>query len=118
MTVYSIKELLNASVLSGEDLLGHEVFTACASDMMSDVLAHVDQQTVLLSGLCNPQVLRTAEMMDIICVILVRDKRPAEDLIQMARERQICLLSTAIPMFTACGLLYGAGLRGGCEDGR
>lgn len=62
MTVQSIKKLLNARVLGGEDMLDREVFTACGSDMMSDVLAHVDNQAVLITGLCNPQVLRTAEM--------------------------------------------------------
>ncbi|MDD3221912.1 MAG: hypothetical protein EOM34_10155 [Clostridia bacterium] len=117
MTVQAIKELLNARVLNGEDALQNEVFTACGSDMMSDVLAHVNDQTVLISGLCNPQVLRTAEMMDIVCVIMVRDKQPDPGMIQMAKDRNICLLATALPMFTSCGLLYKAGLRGGARIG-
>lgn len=118
MTVQSIKELLNARILNGKDLLNREVFTACGSDMMSDVLAHVDDQTVLISGLCNPQVLRTAEMMDIVRVILVRDKQPDETMIQMAKDGNICLLTTPLPMFTTCGLLYDAGLRGGHRVGK
>lgn len=118
MTVQSIKELLNARVLNGDHLLGREVFTACGSDMMSDVLAHVDDQTVLISGLCNPQVLRTAEMMDIVCVILVRGKQPDPSMIQMAKDNSICLLATPLPMFTTCGLLYEAGLRGGHRGGK
>ena len=117
MTVQSIKELLNARVLGGEDMLDREVFTACGSDMMSDVLAHVDQ-AVLITGLCNPQVLRTAEMMDIVCVIMVRDKQPDDAMIQMAAERNICLLATSLPMFSTCGLLYEAGLRGGASHGK
>jgi predicted transcriptional regulator len=117
MTVQSIKELLNARVLGGSEMLDREVYSACGSDMMSDVLAHVDDQAVLITGLCNPQVLRTAEMMDIVCVIMVRNKEPDEAMIQMAQERNICLLATSLPMFTSCGLLYKAGLRGGAHHG-
>ena len=118
MTVQAIKELLNARVLGGEDMLDREVYTACGSDMMSDVLAHVDDQAVLITGLCNPQVLRTAEMMDIVCVIMVRDKQPDDAMIEMAAERNICLLATSLPMFSTCGLLYEAGLRGGASHGK
>ena len=117
MTVQFIKELLNARVLAGNEILDREVYTACGSDMMSDVLAHVDDQAVLITGLCNPQVLRTAEMMDIICIIMVRNKQPDESMIEMAKERDITLLTTELPMFTTCGLLYNAGLRGGSQHG-
>lgn len=117
MTVGFIKELLNARILNGEDSLDREVYTACGSDMMSDVLAHVDDQAVLITGLCNPQVLRTAEMMDIVCVIMVRNKQPDEAMIAMAKERNMSLLATELPMFTTCGLLYDAGLRGGAHHG-
>ena len=113
MTVNTIKELLNARVLSGEDLLDTEVYRACGSDMMSDVLAHVNDQSVLLTGLCNPQVIRTAAMMDIVCVIMIRGKEPDASMIQMASERNICLMATPLRMFTACGILYSAGLGGG-----
>ena len=99
-------------------MLDREVFTACGSDMMSDVLADVDDQAVLITGLCNPQVLRTAEMMDIVCVIMVRNKQPDDAMIQMAAERNICLLATSLPMFSTCGLLYEAGLRGGASHGK
>lgn len=113
MTVNTIKELLDARVLAGEDLLGTEVYRACGSDMMSDVLAHVNDQSVLLTGLCNPQVIRTAEMMDIVCVIMIRGKEPDASMIQMACDRNICFLATNHRMFTACGILYSAGLSGG-----
>lgn len=118
MTVGFIKELLNARILNGEDSLDQEVYTACGSDMMSDVLAHVDDQAVLITGLCNPQVLRTAEMMDIVCIIMVRNKQPDEAMIEMAKERSMSLLATELPMFTTCGLLYEAGLRGGAHHGK
>lgn len=113
MTVRTIQEILEARVLTGADRLDAEVFTACGSDMMSDVLAFVKDQSVLLTGLVNPQVVRTAEMMDIRCIVFVRGKNPDEDIIRLAEERGIVLLTTAFRMFTACGMLYAGGLRGG-----
>ena len=113
MTILEIKEILGARVLSGEEWLDKEVHTACGSDMMSDVLAFVKDQAVLLTGLCNPQVIRTAEMMDIVCIVFVRDKKPDEEMIRLANEREIPLLATGHRMFSACGILYEKGLRGG-----
>ncbi len=92
-----------------------EVHTACGSDMMSDVLAFVKDQSVLLTGLVNPQVIRTAEMMDIICVVFVRGKQPDPSVLALAEERGITVLSTDMRMFAACGHLYENGLRGGCD---
>mgnify|MGYP000018349225 FL=1 len=112
MTVQKIKELLEAQVLCGESLLGREVHTACGSDMMSDVLAFVKEQAVLLTGLVNPQVIRTAEMMDMQCIVFVRGKQPDEDMKALAAERGMVLLSTDYEMFTSCGMLYATGLRG------
>ena len=113
MKVFEIKEILDAEIICGEDFLDRDVFTACGSDMMSDVLAYVKEQAVLLSGLVNPQVVRTAEMMDIICIVFVRGKMPDEAMLELAKERGIPLLSTKHRMFNACGLLYDKGLRGG-----
>ena len=117
MTVFDIKNLLDAKLLSGEGLTDREVHSACGSDMMSDVLAFVKDQSVLITGLCNPQVIRTAEMMDIVCLVFVRGKVPDENMLRLAQEREIAVLSTQLPMFTACGILYGAGLRGGASIG-
>lgn len=113
MTIKDISIILDAKVLCCEENTEHEVNTACGSDMMSDVLAYVKNQSVLLTGLCNPQVVRTAEMMDIICIVFVRGKMPDEAMIELAVERGIPLLSTKHRMFNACGLLYDKGLRGG-----
>lgn len=113
MTVSDIKNLLGANFLCGEDHADREVHTACGSDMMSDVLAFVKDQSVLLTGLCNPQSVRTAEMMDIVCIVFVRGKTPDESVIELAKERKIVLLSTPMRMFAACGILYEHGLRGG-----
>lgn len=113
MTVKDVKDILGARVLAGEDNLDEEVRSACGSDMMSDVLAFSKDHSVLLTGLCNPQVIRTAEMLDIVCIVFVRGKKPDESMLQMAEERGIILLSTGHRMFSACGMLYEAGLHGG-----
>ena len=78
MKIRDIKELLNAEVLCYEEGLDKEVNSACGSDMMSDVLAYVKDQAVLLTGLLNPQVIRTAEMMDMVCIVFVRSKMPTD----------------------------------------
>lgn len=113
MTIDDIRITLGAVYLSGEEFGTKEVHSACGSDMMSDVLAFVKDQSVLLTGLTNPQVIRTAEMMDIICIVFVRGKEPDEQMIHMAKDAQIALLSAQQRMFTACGLLFLTGLRGG-----
>lgn len=116
MTIRDIARLLDARVLAGESHLDREVLTACGSDMMSDVLAFAKTQCVLLTGLCNPQVIRTAEMMDIICIVFVRGKMPDESMVAMAEEKEIPILITKHRMFESCGLLYTNGLRGGAND--
>ena len=113
MTVNDIKNLLDAEVLCGSEYINNEVHAACGSDMMSDVLAYVKDQSVLLTGLCNPQAVRTAEMMDIVCIVFVRGKVPDQAMIDLAKEREIVILSTRTRMFEACGILYANGLRGG-----
>lgn len=115
MKVSEIIKILDAQVLCRGDL-DAEVHTACGSDMMSDVLAFVKDQAVLLTGLMNPQVVRTAEMMDMRCIIFVRGKEADPTVIDLAKEKGITILQTRYRMFTACGLLYANGLRGGCEN--
>ena len=112
MKIVTIKELLDADVICNEELLGKHVYSACGSDMMSDVLAYVKDQAVLLTGLVNAQVVRTAVMMDMVCIVFVRSKKPTEEMIELARESGIVLLSTDRRMYEACGLLYGGGLVG------
>lgn len=113
MTLREVKEILDAELLGGAELLDHEVHTACGSDMMSDVLAFVKDQAVLLTGLMNQQVIRTAEMMDMVCVVFVRSKQPDEGILELARQKNIAVMTTTHRMFTSCGLLYQAGLKGG-----
>jgi serine kinase of HPr protein (carbohydrate metabolism regulator) len=101
---------LNAEVVCGEDQLDREVNSACGSDMMSDVLAYVKDQAVLLTGLLNSQVIRTAEMMDMVCVVFVRSKVPTEEMVKLAKDHGMVLLKTRKRMYEACGKLYAAGL--------
>ena len=112
MKLSEVRDILHAEVLYGEESLDREVFSACGSDFMSDVLAYVKNQALLLTGLVNPQVIRTADMMDMKCVAFVRGKRPDESLLELARERDMAILCTSMRMYDACGKLYTAGLRG------
>ena len=112
MKISMIKELLEADVVCGEENLGNHVYSACGSDMMSDVLAFVKDQAVLLTGLVNSQVIRTAEMMDMVCIVLVRSKLPTSEMIELAKESGIVLLSSKKRMYDACGILYTNGLVG------
>ena len=113
MKIKDVVRLLGAEILCGDDRLDTEIHTACGSDMMSDVLAFSKDHSVLLTGLCNPQVIRTAEMLDIVCLVFVRGKKPDETIVEMAKEREIIVLETGHRMFSSCGMLYKAGLGGG-----
>ncbi len=112
MKISTLKELLDADILCGEEFLDKDVHSACGSDMMSDVLAFVKDQAVLMTGLVNLQVIRTAEMMDMICIVFVRSKRPTPEMVEAARESGIALLATSKRMYDACGTLYTNGLTG------
>ena len=113
MTVREIVEILDARVFIGAEGLDLEVQSACGADLMSDVMAFVKDRVVLLTGLVNPQALRTADLLDIKVIVFVRGKKPTDDLLEMAAESGMILLSTKYSMFLACGKLYEAGLRGG-----
>ena len=112
MKIRTILELLDAKVLCGEDKLDGAVHSACGCDKMSDVLAFVKEQAVLVTGLCNPQVVRTAVMMDMRCIVFVRGKMPPADVIALADDAGLVVLATNERMYTACGKLYANGLAG------
>jgi predicted transcriptional regulator len=116
MKICEIRDLLDATVLTGEELLEHEVASACCSDMMSDVLAYVKDQGVLITGLVNPQVVRTANMMDMVCVVFARNKVPTEEMVELAKECGIVIMRTAKRAFEASGILYTAGLSKDLQD--
>ena len=115
MKITEIMRILDARVLCGEDWLDQEVSTACGSDLMSDVLAFVKEKTVLITGLTNIHVIRTAEMLDIHCIVFARGKVPGEDVLEEARELGIVVLTTRHTTYTTCGLLYQAGIRGNSD---
>lgn len=112
MKLCDISQILDAQVIAGEYLLDYDVTAACGSDLMSDVMAYVTENVVLLTGLINLQVIRTAEMMDIKAIIFVRGKLPLDSMVDLAKEKNIVLMSTKRTMFVSCGKLYSAGLKG------
>ena len=103
-------EILQAEIFSGRELLEKPVAAACGSDLMSDVIAFVKDEIALLTGLNTIQAVRTAIIMDVTVIILVRGKRPSKEMVALAEENGIVLGTTNLPMFLACGKLYGAGL--------
>lgn len=112
MKICEVKKVLGAEVLCGDNLMDNEVSYAFGSDLMSDVLAFVKGKTLLLTGLTNQQVVRTAEMADLSAIVFVRGKKPGEDIIDLATEKNIVLLMTKDTMYTASGKLYSNGLEG------
>ena len=111
MKLTEIRDLLEAEVLAGEGAVGSvEVEKGYASDLMSDVLAFASPAVLLLTGLTNVQIFRTAQMLDIPSIVFVRGKTPSEDLLQLAREADMPILLTAMSMFEASGRLYTKGL--------
>ena len=112
MKINEMAVLLSGEARTAAAHADADITSAYAGDMLSDVLALGSQPDVLLTGLLNPQVIRTAEMLDMHCIIFVRGKTPAEEVLTLAREKGIAVISTQRGMFTASGLLYGAGLRG------
>jgi hypothetical protein len=113
MTVREAVSVLEGEYYCGEEWVDTEIYSACGADLMSDVMAFVKEQVLLLTGLVNPQVIRTAELLDIKVIVFVRGKHPTLDMIDMARDAQIILAETKCPMYIACGKLYEAGLRSG-----
>lgn len=112
MRIDNVIKILEAEVCTDVPYDHIEINAACGSDLMSDALAFGDNKGLLLTGLNNPQSVRTAEMMDVHCVALVRGKEPDKGLVELANEKDIVVLRTDHTMFTACGRLYEAGLRG------
>ena len=110
MKLIDIVEILGLeAIIAGNDQL--EIMTACGADLMSDVLAFTQEKSLLLTGLTNPQVVRTAEMIDIKVIIFVRGKRPLAATVELAREKGIYLYLSACSMFECCGILYQNGLQ-------
>ena len=107
-----IRELIEADVLAYEQGLDLDIKTAFGSDLMSDVLAYVEEDTLLITGLTNQQVIRTAEMLDLKAILFVRGKIPCQEVVALAEEKKILLMMSKETLFTVSGILYGSGLRG------
>ncbi len=112
LKVREIVDILEADILAGEENLDMEIYSGCGADLMSDVMAFVKESVILCTGLVNPQVVRTAEMMDINVICFVRGKIPGEQIVELAKEKGITILATKHPLFIACGKLYSAGIVG------
>ena len=113
MKICQLAQIIDAQFVCGEENKDKEISSAFACDLMSDVLAYVNESNgVLLSGLANPQVVRTAAMMDMSCVVLVRNKKPDQKTIELAKQNDIVILQCQHNMYQTCGLLFNAGLRG------
>jgi len=115
VTLKEVKEILDAEVFVGHDQLEMEVRTAFGADLMSDVLAFAKSGSLLLTGLTNPQIVRTSDVLDIAAIIIVRGKRPLPETIQLAEELRIPILSTKYILFETAGRLYAKGIVGCLE---
>lgn len=112
MHLKHVQELIEADVLAYAQGLDLDIKTAFGSDLMSDVLAYVEEDTLLITGLTNQQVIRTAEMLDLKAILFVRGKMPCQEVVDLAEEKKILLMMTRESLFTVSGILYGSGLRG------
>ena len=110
MKLRRVLELIDGHVISKNVDLDQEVQMGCGADLMSDVLAFTHEGTLLMSGLTNPQVVRTAEMADIKAIVFVRAKLPPPETIALAEEKGIPLLASKYTMFETCGRLFQAEL--------
>jgi predicted transcriptional regulator len=117
MLLVEICKILEADLIYDVKSLDKEINMACGSDLMSDVLAFIKADSLLITGLVNPQVVRTAEMVEIAAICFVRGKRPQDETIKLANEKEIPLLATTISMYESCGRLYKRGLRG-CDESK
>ncbi len=116
MKLRQIRDILDLDIkyLPNETYLDEEYSDAFASDLMSDALYLVNNEsgsTILLTGLANSQSIRTAEMLDITIIIYVRDKKPSEEMLELAKDKNIVLATYRHTMFKACGLLYSNGIK-------
>ncbi|MGC9362358.1 MAG: transcriptional regulator [Candidatus Syntrophosphaera sp.] len=111
MTLKEIIALLDARVLNPGVDIEADIPCAFASDLISDILMCTKEPTLLLTGLTNNQVIRLADMIDLIGIIFVRGKCPPDEIVEMARERNLPMICTNLTMYRSSGLLYNAGLR-------
>jgi predicted transcriptional regulator len=110
MNVKELVKIVKGTVLTPNVPLTHEVKGGCGADLMSDVLASIKPEAALLTGLCNIQVVRTAQMADVCAIVFVRGKMPQHETIELAARENIPLITSPFGTFELCGRLYKAGL--------
>ena len=115
MKLEAVRRILNCQVITGQDKLDEEVGVGCGADLMSDVLAFIKPNALLLTGLTNVQSVRTAEIAEVKAIVYVRGKLPDKEAVDLAKEKGIVLLWTSLPMYESCGRLHERGLAGGSE---
>lgn len=115
MKLSRLVEILDATVITGEDHLDTEVHTAFSADLMSDVLAFAKPKSLILTGLTNPQVVRTASILDSAAIVIVRGKIPPAETVGLAKELNIPIISTKYILFETSGRLYMNGMVGCVE---
>ena len=111
MRLDDIVKILDARFFCGEEKSALQITSACAGDLMSDLLAYSHAHALLLTGMANPQVIRTAEVLDLAAIVFINGKEPGSEMIQLAETKAIPLMTTRLPLFISCGLLYTEGLK-------
>ena len=111
MKLKEIVALVEGKVMCGEQNLDESVEYAFSSDLMSDVLTLRITDFLLVTGLSNIQSIRTAEMSDLKYILIVRDKKVTMDMIELAEDNDMTIITTEFSMFKTSGLLYNAGLK-------
>jgi len=111
MTLEKLTDLLNGNMLNISTNVELSLETIVASDLMSDVLTLENEPDILVTGLANTQCIRTAEMADIPFVIIAKGKKVSQEIIELAREGDISLISTNLSVYKCCGLLYTHGVK-------
>ncbi len=116
MQLTEIAMILDARFLVGKEFASKEVFKVGASDLMSDILAADSDGSLILTGLATQQIVRTASVAGVSAIILIRGKVPSKEVIDLAKEENLPLLTTSLSMFVSSGRLYKHELTG--LDGR
>lgn len=111
MKITEVCELLSAKVICGGEHINGVVEKGYSSDLMSDVLTLDTDNLLLITGMCNLQTMRTAEMADVSYIVFVRNKKANPEMLELAKEHGICILESPYTMFRASGLLFNAGLK-------
>lgn len=112
MKLYEVKDILAARVLVGDEQMDKDLVGGGSADLMEDVLSAAARDAVLLTGVIDEQVIRTAMVAEVGAVVIVRGKNPSPQVVDLARDNDMPLLVTAKSLFTASGRLYMNGLRG------